>query len=82
MKSGLGGAQMESNHRLMYTSAWASPQKCRAPSALAAAEFQRCTVRSVSPQRITNQWRGLLVTVPQISHLNSCSVVIESRYGR
>jgi hypothetical protein len=26
LKLGLGGEQTESNHRLMYTSAWASPQ--------------------------------------------------------
>jgi hypothetical protein len=41
LKSGLGGEQTESNQRLMYTSAWASPQKCRAPTAFAACEFQR-----------------------------------------
>lgn len=41
LKSGLGGEQIESNHRLMYTSEWASPQKCRAPLVFAASELQR-----------------------------------------
>jgi len=41
-----------------------------------AQEFQRYTVRSESPHRITNQWMRLVVTSPQISHLNSCIVVM------
>lgn len=76
LKSGFGGVHTESNQRLIYTSAWASPQKCRAPDALADSEFQRCTVSSESPQRITNQRMGSLVTIPQTSHLNSRRVVI------
>jgi hypothetical protein len=39
---------------------------------VAASEFHRCTVSSESPHRITHQWMGLLVTIPQTSHLNSC----------
>jgi hypothetical protein len=50
LKSGLGGLHIDSNHRLMYTWEWASPQKCRAPVAFAASEFQRCTVSCESPQ--------------------------------
>src|SRR5689334_725932 len=40
-------------------------------------EFQRCTVSSESPHRITNQWMGSLVTIPQTSHRYSCRVVID-----
>jgi hypothetical protein len=49
LKSGLGGEHTESNHRLMYTSAWASPQKFLAPPASAASEFQRWTESWESP---------------------------------
>jgi hypothetical protein len=44
--------------------------------ALAVSEFHLCTVSSESPHRITNQWTGFVVTSPQTSHLNSCSVVM------
>lgn len=49
VKSALGGEHTESNHRLIYTPAWASPQQCLAPGAFAASKFHLCTVRSRSP---------------------------------
>ncbi len=55
MKSGFEGEHAESNHRLMYTWASPSPQKCRAPAALAASAFHLRTVSSEFSQRITNQ---------------------------
>jgi hypothetical protein len=44
VKSGLEGEHAESNHRLMYTWAWPSPQKWRAPVASAASAFHLRTV--------------------------------------
>jgi hypothetical protein len=44
VKSGFGGEHMESNHRLMYTCAWASPQKCHAPAEFALAKLHLRTV--------------------------------------
>jgi hypothetical protein len=55
MKSGFEGEHVESNHRLMYTWAWPSPQKWRAPVALAASTFHLRTVSSEFPHWITNQ---------------------------
>ena len=49
VKSGFGGEQNESNQRLMYTCAWPSPQKCRAPAAFAFAAFHLRTVSSELP---------------------------------
>lgn len=49
MKSGFEGEQAESNHRLMYTWAWPSPQKWRASAALAASTFHLRTVSSEFP---------------------------------
>lgn len=49
MKSGLGGEHMDSNHRLIYTWACASPQKWRAPAAVTASGFHLKTVSSESP---------------------------------
>jgi len=49
VKSGFGGEHTESNHRLMYTCAWASPQKWRAPGAFAVSEFHLRTVSAVLP---------------------------------
>ena len=49
MKSGFDGEHVESNHRLMYTWAWPSPQKWRAPAALAAAAFHLTTVSAKFP---------------------------------
>ena len=45
LKTCLGGEQMDSNHRLMYTCACASPQKCRAAGLLAAVKSHLRTVR-------------------------------------
>jgi len=39
-------------------------------------------VSSESPHWITNQWIGLLLTIPQTSHLNSRIVVISSDLSR
>jgi len=55
VESGLGGEQTESNQRLIYICACASPQKCRASAVLAASWFHLSTVSSPSLQRITNQ---------------------------
>ena len=49
VKSGFAGEHSESNQRLMYTWAWPSPQKCRAPAAFAVSEFHLRTVSSESP---------------------------------
>src|ERR1700739_4864921 len=72
----LTGTHTESNHRLMNTWAWASPQKCRAAGPLATSRFHLCTASFRSPHSITNQWIGFAVTIPQISHLNSFKVDI------
>ena len=55
VKSGLGGEHTDSNQRLMYTWAWASPQKWRAPEALAASEFHLRTLSLSSLHWIMNQ---------------------------
>jgi hypothetical protein len=55
IKSGLGGEHIDSNHRLMYTWACASPQKWRAPGAFAPFGFHLSTVSSASLHWITNQ---------------------------
>lgn len=49
-----------------------------APGASAVSEFHRYTVRIGIPTRITNQWIGFVVTNPQTSHLNFCSVLMRS----
>jgi hypothetical protein len=78
-KQGLGGTHMDSNQRLMYTWAWASPQKCRAVGLLAAVKSHLMTASCCSPHSITNQWTGFSLTVPQISHWNSFRLDMPSR---
>jgi hypothetical protein len=55
VKCGFDGEYTESNHRLISTPAWASPQKWRVPGALAAVVIHLRTVSSESLQRITNR---------------------------
>ena len=48
-KSGFDGEHTESNHRLIWTPAWASPQKWRVLGALAAVMFHLSAVSCVAP---------------------------------
>src|SRR5258708_8998532 len=66
-----GGEQTDSNQRLIYTWAWASPQKCRAVGLVAAVKSHLMTASFWSPHSITYQWIGFSLTIPQISHWNS-----------
>jgi hypothetical protein len=43
LKTGFDGPHTDSNHRLIYTWAWASPQKCRAAGPLAAVKSHLMT---------------------------------------
>jgi hypothetical protein len=61
MKSGFEGEQAESNHRLVYTWAWPSPQKWRASPAIAhlaaAAQNVKRLVRFLSNSgAIAHKW--------------------------
>ena len=64
----LGGEQIDSNQRLIYTWACASPQKWRAVGLFAAAVSHLMTASFSFPHSITNQRIGLLLVIPQISH--------------